>query len=53
MILAEINDSMSHYVSSKVIKIMSKRNIVSARADVLILGLTFKETVRHKKLKDF
>ena len=57
MILAgrEINDSMSRYVSSKVIKIMSKRNIVSARADVLILGLTFKENcpdTRNSKIFD-
>ncbi|MCE5234140.1 MAG: nucleotide sugar dehydrogenase [Mizugakiibacter sp.] len=45
MILAgrRINDEMGHHVARRVIKLMTQRRIPAAEANVLILGLTFKE----------
>jgi len=45
MILAgrKINDGMGLYVADEVSKIMSKKNIKIAGANILIMGLTFKE----------
>lgn len=57
MILAgrRINDNMSLYVSSQLIKQMLKRGIQPLGAKILILGLTFKEDcpdVRNTKVVD-
>ncbi len=57
MILAgrRINDNMSHYVASKVVKKMLHKGIPVRDANVLILGLTFKENcpdVRNTKVVD-
>jgi UDP-N-acetyl-D-galactosamine dehydrogenase len=57
MILAgrRLNDGMSGYVASRVIKLMIRRNISPAGARVLVLGLTFKENtpdVRNTKVAD-
>jgi UDP-N-acetyl-D-galactosamine dehydrogenase len=38
-----INDGMGSYVARQVIKLMTQRRIHAAQANVLILGLTFKE----------
>jgi UDP-N-acetyl-D-galactosamine dehydrogenase len=45
MILAgrRINDSMGPYIASEVVKLMLKKRIHVADAQILILGLTFKE----------
>ncbi len=45
MILAgrKLNDHMGLYVASEVSKLMDKKNIPIANANVLIMGLTFKE----------
>ena len=55
MILAgrRLNDSMSGYVASEVIKLMISRHIQPADARVLVMGLTFKENcpdVRNTKV---
>ena len=57
MILAgrRINDNMSLYVSSQVVKLMLKKGIQPGNAKVLILGLAFKENcpdVRNTKVVD-
>jgi UDP-N-acetyl-D-galactosamine dehydrogenase len=57
MILAgrRINDNMSLYVSSQVIKMMLTKGIQPLKAKVLVLGLTFKENcpdVRNTKVVD-
>ena len=57
MILAgrRINDNMSLYVASQVIKLMLKKGIRPSGAKVLVLGLTFKENcpdVRNTKVVD-
>ena len=57
MILAgrRINDEMSHYVASQVIKKMLKKGIQPLESRTLILGLTFKENcpdVRNTKVVD-
>ena len=57
MILAgrRINDNMSLYVSSQVIKMMLTKGIQPLQARVLVLGLTFKENcpdVRNTKVVD-
>src|SRR5690606_17143559 len=54
MILAgrRINDNMSIYVASRIIKLMLKKGMQPLRSRVLILGLTFKENcpdVRNTK----
>ena len=50
-----INDGMGAYVADAVVKLMVKREIVVWGADVLILGITFKENcpdVRNTKVID-
>ncbi len=45
MILAgrRVNDGMGRYIASEIVKLMLKKRIQVADANVLILGLTFKE----------
>ena len=45
MILAgrRLNDNMGNYVVNQVLQLMKKKNIEISKADILIMGLTFKE----------
>ncbi|MGH8196523.1 MAG: Vi polysaccharide biosynthesis UDP-N-acetylglucosamine C-6 dehydrogenase TviB [Woeseiaceae bacterium] len=57
MILAgrRINDNMSIYIASRIIKLMLSRGLQPLKARVLVLGLTFKENcpdVRNTKVVD-
>ena len=57
MILAgrRINDNMSLYVSTQIVKLMLKKSIQPKGARVLMLGLTFKENcpdLRNTKVVD-
>ena len=50
-----INDSMSNYISQKLLDKMKKKNIKISNAKILILGLTFKENcsdLRNSKTFD-
>lgn len=50
-----LNDSMGEYVSSQVIKLMLKHDLKIKNANVLVLGITFKENcpdVRNTKAVD-
>ena len=50
-----LNDSMGDYVASEVVKLMIGRDIIVKGADVLVLGITFKENcpdVRNTKVVD-
>lgn len=50
-----LNDSMGEYVASQVVKLMIKKGIQVNGANVLILGITFKENcpdVRNTKIVD-
>lgn len=50
-----LNDSMGKYVAEQVVKAMIKRNIPVNNAEVLVLGVTFKENcpdVRNTKIVD-
>lgn len=50
-----LNDSMGEYVASQVVKCMIKKGINVANAEVLMLGVTFKENcpdVRNTKIVD-
>ncbi|TDQ24107.1 nucleotide sugar dehydrogenase [Tenacibaculum caenipelagi] len=50
-----MNDGMGEYVASQVIKLMISRDIKIKNADVLVLGITFKENcpdVRNTKVAD-
>lgn len=50
-----LNDSMGEYVASQVIKCMIKKNIAINNAEILMLGITFKENcpdVRNTKIVD-
>ncbi|MFY8187624.1 MAG: nucleotide sugar dehydrogenase [Flavobacterium sp.] len=50
-----LNDSMGEYVASQVIKLMIKKGITINEAEVLMLGITFKENcpdVRNTKIID-
>jgi UDP-N-acetyl-D-galactosamine dehydrogenase len=50
-----LNDSMGAYVASQVVKAMIKKNIAVKDAEVLLLGITFKENcpdVRNTKIVD-
>lgn len=50
-----MNDSMGEYVASQVVKAMIKKNITINGAQVLMLGITFKENcpdVRNTKIVD-
>lgn len=50
-----INDSMGEFVSSQVLKLMAKQGIEVGKANVLMLGITFKENcpdIRNTKAID-
>lgn len=50
-----VNDRMAGFVASKVVKLMLKKNISVKGAQVLILGITFKENcpdIRNSKVVD-
>ncbi|MBU2996751.1 nucleotide sugar dehydrogenase [Cellulophaga baltica] len=50
-----INDSMSTYIGSEIIKLMIKNNILIKNSNVLMLGLSFKENcpdIRNTKVID-
>jgi UDP-N-acetyl-D-galactosamine dehydrogenase len=50
-----LNDSMSEYVASQIVKLMIKKEIVVKGANLLMLGITFKENcpdVRNTKIVD-
>lgn len=50
-----LNDSMGEYVASEVIKLMIKKDLKVKDAEVLVLGITFKENcpdVRNTKVVD-
>jgi len=50
-----MNDSMGEYVASQVVKLMIKKEIVLHEAELLLLGITFKENcpdVRNTKIVD-
>ena len=50
-----VNDSMGHYVASEVIKLMAQNDIRIKEANILVLGITFKENcpdVRNSKAVD-
>jgi len=50
-----MNDSMGEYVASEVVKLMIKKEIVLHKAELLLLGVTFKENcpdVRNTKIVD-
>lgn len=50
-----LNDSMGEYVASQVVKTMIKKGINVSKAEVLMLGVTFKENcpdVRNTKIVD-
>ncbi|MCL1680867.1 nucleotide sugar dehydrogenase [Elizabethkingia miricola] len=50
-----VNNSMAEFIASKVVKLMIKKEISISNANVLILGITFKENcpdVRNTKVVD-
>ena len=50
-----LNDSMAEYIASQVVKLMIKKGISVKNANLLILGITFKENcpdVRNTKIVD-
>jgi UDP-N-acetyl-D-galactosamine dehydrogenase len=50
-----MNDSMGHYVSSEVVKLMLKNDMKVKGSNILVLGITFKENcpdVRNTKVVD-
>jgi len=50
-----LNDSMSDYIASQIVKIMLKNNINIREADLLMLGITFKRNctdIRNTKIVD-
>jgi UDP-N-acetyl-D-galactosamine dehydrogenase len=50
-----LNDDMGDYVANQVIKLMNKKGILVKNANILILGITFKENcpdVRNTKVID-
>ena len=50
-----VNDSMGHYVASEVIKLMVQNDVQIKGANILVLGITFKENcpdVRNTKVVD-
>ncbi|WP_395046131.1 nucleotide sugar dehydrogenase [Flavobacterium sp.] len=50
-----LNDSMGEYVASQVVKLMSKKEIAINNAELLMLGIAFKENcpdVRNTKIVD-
>lgn len=51
----KINDNMAIYIASHVIKLMAKNNLPIHGANILVLGLTFKENcpdIRNSKVVD-
>jgi UDP-N-acetyl-D-galactosamine dehydrogenase len=51
----KMNDSMGEYVALRVIQLMARKGILKAGADVLIMGITFKENfadVRNSRVVD-
>jgi UDP-N-acetyl-D-galactosamine dehydrogenase len=57
MILAgrRINDGMGEYVSSRVVKLMTKKHLPVGQSNILLLGLTFKENcpdIRNTRVTD-
>lgn len=51
----EVNDGMGEYVANSVIKVMNKKGILVKDANILILGITFKENcpdIRNTKVVD-
>jgi UDP-N-acetyl-D-galactosamine dehydrogenase len=57
MILAgrRINDQMGEYVAARVVKLMTQRGLPVCDANILVLGLTFKENcpdIRNTKVTD-
>jgi len=51
----QLNDSMGEYVASQVIKLMIDRDLKIKNAEILILGITFKENcpdIRNTKVMD-
>ena len=51
----KMNDSMGEYIASEVVKLMIKKDIRIKRAEILVLGITFKENctdVRNTKVVD-
>lgn len=50
-----LNDSMGEYIASQIVKLMIQKSIVINNANVLMLGITFKENcsdVRNTKIVD-
>jgi len=50
-----VNDSMGGYIASEIVKLMIKKDIVVKGANVLLLGITFKENcpdVRNTRVMD-
>lgn len=50
-----LNDNMGEYVANRVIKLMNKNGVVVKDANILILGITFKENcpdIRNTKIVD-
>ncbi|MBP1629390.1 MAG: UDP-N-acetyl-D-galactosamine dehydrogenase [Bacteroidetes bacterium] len=50
-----LNDNMGEYVANRVIKLMNKKGVVVKDANILILGITFKENcpdIRNTKIVD-
>jgi UDP-N-acetyl-D-glucosamine/UDP-N-acetyl-D-galactosamine dehydrogenase len=50
-----LNDSMGEYVASQIVKLMIKKGIIINGAEILMLGITFKENcpdVRNTKIVD-
>lgn len=50
-----INDNMTHYVASRIVKLMVQKHIDVAGSKVLVLGVTFKENcpdIRNSKVFD-
>lgn len=50
-----LNDNMGEYVANRVIKLMNKKGVVVKDAEILILGITFKENcpdIRNTKIVD-
>ena len=57
MILAgrRLNDNMGHYIVNQIISLMHKKSIIPKGANILIMGLTFKENcpdLRNTKIVD-
>jgi len=51
----KVNDSMGSYVADQVVKLMAKKQVFKPGAEVLVMGITFKENfsdVRNSKVVD-